>query len=297
MLDDFRDKFPLACELLLNEFKNNMLSHAYLIDVNNSSLLDSFILAFVKALVCPNKLDSYSGCNSCSVCKLVDENSYPEVKIIKPDGNFIKKGQIIELQQNFSKSSIYGNKLVYIIYDCEKMRPEAANSMLKFLEEPNSSIVAILVTNNFNSVLSTIISRCQIVKLNSSYNDFVSNDLIFNSLNFIESIENRGIDVICDVKELFFKFVDSKNREEVTLFIDNMIDLYYDMLKLFIDSGSNIRYYQYKEQMDIIIKKNNITTLINKINFLIDAKDSVKYNVNINLLVDSIILGIGGKGE
>ena len=297
MLDDFRDKFPLACELLLNEFENNMLSHAYLIDGNNSSLLASFILAFVKALVCQNKTSGHSGCNSCSVCKLVDENSYPEVKIIRPDGNFIKKGQILELQQNFSKSSIYGNKLVYIIYDCEKMRPEAANSMLKFLEEPNSSIVAILVTNNFNSVLSTIISRCQIVKLNSSYNDFVSNDLIFNSLNFIESIENRGIDVICDEKELFFQVVDIKNREEVTLFIDNMIDLYYDMLKLIVDSDSDIKFFQYKDQMNNIIKKNDTTTIINKINFLIDAKDSVKYNVNINLLVDSIILGIGGKCE
>jgi len=49
--------------------------------------------------------------------------------------------------------------------------------------------------------------------------------------------------------------------------------------------------------MNNIVKKNDTTTIINKINFLIDAKDSVKYNVNINLLVDSIILGIGGKCE
>ena len=76
-----------------------------------------------------------------------------------------------------------------------------------------------------------------------------------------------------------------------------MVDLYYDMLKLIVDSDSDIKFFQYKDQMNNIIKKNDTTTIINKINFLIDAKDSVKYNVNINLLVDSIILGIGGKCE
>ena len=51
------------------------------------------------------------------------------------------------------------------------MRLEASNSMLKFLEEPEDGIIAILMTNNINNVLSTIISRCKVIKLNFVLND------------------------------------------------------------------------------------------------------------------------------
>lgn len=294
MLIDFMDKQPFACELLMNEIKMNMLSHAYLIDGNNSSDLHSFVLSFVKSILCPNKVDGISGCGNCSVCKLIDDHNYPEIKVIKPDGNFIKKGQLIDLQQSFSKSSIYGDKLIYIIYDCEKMRPEAANSMLKFLEEPNSSIIAILLTNNFNNVLTTIISRCQIVKLNNSITDRIDNNFYDISLNFIEEIENKGIESICDEKDLLFNHIDMKNREEITLVVDNMINMYYDMLKLVVDKDSLIKFESFRDRFINLIGNNNLNMLLEKINFLVDIKDSIKFNVNSNLLVDSIILGIGG---
>ena len=153
MLSDYRDKQLLAYNLFVKDIENNCVTHAYLIDENNYSDSFKMVLSFVKSILCNNKNDSGINCNECSLCKRIDDGNYPEVKIIRADGMYIKKQQIIELQQEFSRSAVEGKKRIYIIRDCEKMRPEAANSMLKFLEEPEDGIVAILMTNNINNVL------------------------------------------------------------------------------------------------------------------------------------------------
>ena len=122
---------------------------------------------------------------------------------------YIKKQQIVDLQQEFSRSAVEGKKRIYIIKDCEKMRPEAANSMLKFLEEPEDNIVAILMTNNINNVLSTIISRCKVFKLSNVFNDVISVDEELENLaiDFVYSIENKWIDTNKhNINSNFFKF-------------------------------------------------------------------------------------------
>ena len=169
MLSDYRNEQELAYNLLVRDIENNCVTHAYLIDENN--YVDSYkmVLSFVKAILCENKYIDNSKCLDCLLCKRIDDGNYPELKIIEPDGMYIKKQQIIDLQQEFSRSAVEGKKRVYIIRESEKMRIEAANSMLKFLEEPDDDIVAILMTNNINNVLSTIISRCKVVKLNNVF--------------------------------------------------------------------------------------------------------------------------------
>ena len=72
-------------------------------------------------------------------------SSYPEIKIIEPDGMWIKKEQLMELQEEFNKTAIEGSKRIYTILECEKLNKQAANSILKFLEEPNDDIIALLV--------------------------------------------------------------------------------------------------------------------------------------------------------
>ena len=121
------------------------------------------ILAFVKILICPNHYTNKDKCHNCNTCFLIDNHSYPELKIIKPDGLWIKKEQLLGLQKQFSYKAIQGNKKVYIIYEAEKMNSSAANCMLKFLEEPEDDIIAILISNNIHQLLPTILSRCQII--------------------------------------------------------------------------------------------------------------------------------------
>ena len=292
MLDDYKDKQSVAYNIMMNEINNDHISHAYLIDENNNNDSFNIVMAFIKEILC-SKLDV----NDRQVlCKRIDDGNYPEIKIIEPDGMLIKKKQILDLQQEFSRSAFEGSKRIYIIRDADKMRSETANSMLKFLEEPDNDIIAILMTNNYNNLLSTIISRCQIIRLNNDNVD--ANDSKFDLLviNFINSVENNGFRTIMKEQELLFNIVPMKDRDKLVNVFDKMIDMYYDIMK--INTGNRfIKFNSYLDILTDIASKNTSNDLLNKINYLVKTKDTIKNNVNINLLIDSLIIEFGGKHE
>jgi DNA polymerase III subunit delta' len=96
------------------------------------------------------------------------ERKSSNVIVIEPEGLSIKKEQIIALQKEFSKTSLVSGPRVYIISMIEKMTLSAANSLLKFMEEPsNKETYGFLLTEDQASVLSTIVSRSQLVTLKS----------------------------------------------------------------------------------------------------------------------------------
>ena len=292
MLNVYKDKQLIAYNLLNNDIINNCVTHAYLFDENNYSDSFGMVISFVKDILCENIADEVSRSN---LCKRIDDGNYPELKIISADGMYIKKQQIIDLQRDFSRSSVEGKKRIYIIRDCEKMRPEAANSMLKFLEEPEDGIIAILMTNNINNVLSTIISRCKIIKLNSdSFFVNLQDELLENlAIDFVSNLETRGIDMIIDVKDIWFSIIGAKDREKMILVFDMMIDIYYDMLKIKMGSN-NVKYSKWIDKISNYINSNTFDNILSKINILLEYKDSIKYNVNSSLLIDSLIISIGG---
>ena len=289
MLDDYKEKQKVAYNIMMGEIKNTHISHAYLIDENNNSKSFNIVMAFIKEILISG-LDSKSGQ---ALCKRIDDGNYPEIKIIEPDGMLIKKQQILDLQQEFSRTAVEGNKRIYIIRDCEKMRPETANSMLKFLEEPDNDLIAILMTNNYNNLLSTIISRCQIIRLSKDDNYLENEELNLIALNFIKALESKGIIVILQLQELLFNSISSKNRDGLIKFFDKMIDIYYNIMKISIDETKSKEIKNYDDLLLISRKYKNID-IIRKINYLIELKDRVRYNVNCNLLIDDLIVSIGG---
>jgi len=295
MLSDYKEDQELAYNLLVSDILNNCVTHAYLIDENNYPYSYKMVLSFVKAILCENKYIDNSDCIDCSLCKRIDDGNYPELKIIEPDGLYIKKQQITDLQQEFSRSAVEGKKRIYIIRDCDKMRTEAANSMLKFLEEPEDDIVAILMTNNINNVLSTIISRCKVIKLNNNNEstEVVDESLENLAIDFVLNLENKGIETIIYVKDIWFSVVGAKDRDKMIVVFDRMIDIYYDVMKILMGS-KDIKCSKWEDKFTLVSKKNNINQILEKINILMEAKDSIRFNVNSNLLMDSVIIRIGG---
>lgn len=294
MLDLYKDKQKMAYNIMMNEIKNHKLSHAYLIDENGSNGALAFIKEFIKEILYEENKDVLDEFELMNLYKRIDDGNYPEIKIIEPDGQYIKKGQVIALQQEFSRKSIEGSRRIYIIRDCDKMKAEAANSMLKFLEEPDNNIVAIMTTNNYNSVLKTIISRCQIIKLvgnNDNIDDSVYKEM---ALDFIYNLEMSGLDTVLKIGDIFSDKGFLKDREKVSMLLDKMIDLYYYILKL--TSGINLDdSLNWVDKLKTISDKNKQEEIISKIDYLIQVKERVKYNVNINLLIDALIVNIGGR--
>ncbi|ALT80420.1 MULTISPECIES: DNA polymerase III subunit delta' [Streptococcus] len=141
--------------------KSDRMNHAYLFSGDFASF--DFALYLAKSRFCKNLQDGLP-CGECRECQLIAENEFSDVKIVKPSGQVIKTDMIRELMRNFSRSGFEGKSQVFIIQDCEKMHVNAANSLLKFIEEPQSSSYMILLTSDENKVLPTIKSRTQIFR-------------------------------------------------------------------------------------------------------------------------------------
>ena len=113
------------------------------------------------------------------------------------------------------------------------------------------------------------------------------------AIDFVYRIEKNWIDTFINIKDIWFSKVAAKEREKMVVVFDRMIDIYYDIMKV-LTGTVDIKCSVWKEKILELAKLNNITGILEKINILLDAKDSVKFNVNSSLLMDSIIINIGG---
>lgn len=319
VLDDYKDNQFIAYSLLKSSILNDRLSHAYLIDANNNESAFDFVLAFVKMIVCPNHYSNSSSvsCDDCNICKRIENHNYPEIKVIETESLIIKKEQLLELQSDFSKTGIEGIYRIYIIKDCDKMNKQASNCLLKFLEEPVPGVIAILVTNHFSRILSTIISRCQVIRLanvlllngNSSLENFSllccdrkediisfqeddSKKLLINTvLSFLDYFEENGLDILIYMKKMWYTNIQS--REDTIMAFLLMLYFYYDILKFKIHDG----HYFFCDVLDLlenVADKNTINTIIHKIEIISYGYEMLQCNLNVNLLMDDIIIKLGG---
>ena len=270
-LTDIQNKFVSYIEKIM---MSNKLSHAYLIEMEDSSIEFPLVLLFVKMILCPleiNKCDKLN-CSKCNVCRLIDEKNFPDFEIIEADGNQIKKNQLLELKDEFQKTSLIGKRRVYVIKDAEKLNPSSANTILKFLEEPEENIIAILLTRNRYQVLDTILSRCQILTLNDAsmmirYDDEIA--------LFIKYLFN-GKALFIHYKEILDNILVDKNKAKEVFEQVEKIILGYLGGKLNSDYDLTI------------FKGFEKTVLLKYVSIIEEEIPKLVYNINYKLWLDSI---------
>jgi DNA polymerase III delta prime subunit len=227
-------------------------------------------------------------CNKCSLCHLIDIGNLPSFKIIEPYGSFIKKGQILDLKRDFSTYSQLTDKKIYIIKNCEKMNKESANTMLKFLEEPDDNIIGFFITLHADYVMPTIQSRCQLINANFSNNMIDNLNITEEEYNeylsivkeYIKEIEvNKQKSIIIN-KELFSDF----EKEQIKIIFQIILDIYNAYL-----SSDNAKYLDFS-----YLSNYNKSDLSKKINIIIEVLNKLAYNVNIDLLLDQFVLEMDG---
>ena len=317
MLDDFNLEQNIVYKTLINSVKNDRCSHAYLIETNGYSKSLDLAIAFAKYILCPNNYTNYEKCNNCSQCKNIDNKEFLELKIIEAEGQWIKKNQLEELQYDFSKKSILGNKKVYIINGAEKLNVSSSNSLLKFLEEPEEGIIAILITNNIYQLLDTIISRCQVLTLNPNKKNNLQNTLerlgnnLYNSKNDIDNYINNEENLIKVEKVIEFVKYYENNKLNTLAYINKLWNQYFvdkqeinnamNILLLFYKDvfnsmlGNNMEIFEkYVNDIEYIASKNKIDVIISKINVIMNLKEKIKFNVNNNLLMDKLLIELEG---
>ncbi|HEM5035505.1 TPA: DNA polymerase III subunit delta' [Streptococcus suis] len=159
-IEELRNLQPSVFQRFVTILEQRRLAHAYLFSGDFASFDIAIFLS--QSLFCQEK-EGVLPCQKCRSCRLIEANEFSDLTVIAPQGNVIKTDTIRELVKNFSQSGFESNKQVFIIRDAEKMHANAANSLLKVIEEPQSAIHIFLLTNQEEAVLPTIKSRTQII--------------------------------------------------------------------------------------------------------------------------------------
>ncbi|WP_426450031.1 DNA polymerase III subunit delta' [Paenibacillus sp. S-38] len=146
-------------QVLQNSLRSDKVSHAYIFTGPGGTGRREMAKAFAQAIYC--KVLPDDACGECLDCRKVEHGNHPDLHWIIPEGSSIKIEQIRDLQKQFAyRASASGTKM-YVLEQADKMTVQASNSLLKFLEEPTSQVVAVLITDNGQALLPTIRSRSQ----------------------------------------------------------------------------------------------------------------------------------------
>lgn len=317
-----RDNQPIIYKTFTNSLKKHTLSHAYLLVGNPGTPLYEVATYLAKSILCDDP--SPLACDNCITCLRIDSDNYPD--IIKLDGSIatIKKEDVLNIESRFEKTAFETKGImIYIINLVENMTLEAVNSILKFIEEPETEIYAFLTTNNINNVLPTIVSRCQTLNLKSVdrnkvieeakaimisdddaellsffYND---SELIAEFLDDKEKSENyfeakkalnsllevmdygKSNDVIYYEQKELIPLI--KTKEELRFFVDMLSEIYEDLLNL--KSNREITLQSYVTILNNLVNK--LPHLEESLVEILKLRNIANLNVNISLLIDHLI--------
>lgn len=309
--------------MLQNALRRGRLAHAYIFTGPDCISQKKMALELAKALNCTAHEDD--ACGQCTHCIRIAHGNFSDVHWIKPEGQSVKIDQIRSLQKYFSYHSAEAAVKVFIIEAAETMTLQAANSLLKFLEEPVGVVVAILLTENKHAILPTILSRCQIVSFQAVPPETVAAQLevegvpqeeatiaagLANNLeeakqmvqtewltrareivvNLTEAILTRvGRALVIVQEELLGSEV---GRSYLEYFLDLMILWYQDMLNIRLGRHHSLTFL---EQMDDINKqatKWTVSGLMQAVEGLLSAKQQLRQHVPPQLVMEGWILSV-----
>ena len=211
-------------KIMVNSHRLNRISHSYIFEGANGTKKKSTAFLFAKSLLCTNP-NGFNPCNECHNCRRVDNKTHPNLFFIQPQGKVIKKNQIQSLLTEFSKKSIEKGPRIYIIEDADKLNQTSANTLLKTMEEPGTDIYQVLITENVNSLLKTIISRAEVLHFKPLDRDIIKNQLIENNVsqNIANAISKYTVDMDSAIKIA---------KDEIMVSIINLvIDIHYAFIK------------------------------------------------------------------
>jgi len=153
-------------EIIRKTLTKKRIAHAYLFSGIQAIGKRTLAWEFIKAINCEKVDFLHDSCNECVSCRKIERMSHPDVFPVEADGQFIRIDSIREMQKRITCKPLEARMRAFIIDDADKMNDQAANALLKMLEEPSPSNILILVTARPYALPSTIISRCQHMRFN-----------------------------------------------------------------------------------------------------------------------------------
>jgi len=156
-----------ARQLLRSAVMSGRTAHAYLFTGPDQVGKATLARAFAQALCCeaPQGERGVGGCGRCRTCRLMHDGYYSDLRFVEPVSGQIRIDQVRDLIREATLSPAVGRYKVFMIQSFECANPNAANALLKTLEEPTETTRILLTGNESAGLLPTITSRCQIIPL------------------------------------------------------------------------------------------------------------------------------------
>lgn len=311
-----KEQQPVVYHTLKNVLEHDKLAHAYMFSGPNGTPKKETAYLMAQSLVCDT---SGFACETCDVCQRILHNEYADMIYIDGTSTSIKKDDIIKLQHEFNKTGLesYGKK-VYILDHAENATPDALNSLLKFLEEPSSDMVAILIVEQIDRVLPTIVSRCQNIPFTAlnamQCYEAVKGDLeeldayllsqmirqkkaileasesddyqhaLYLFKGTIERYSNSAYEALLFLQVEGFPAKQKKHGKEALIYLIDMMHVF------FKDCMKNQHIVQdewYENQIQIMRSKQ--IDYVKLLRIFMQSKDKLLRSVNIQLLVDQML--------
>ena len=316
-------------EDIIAHFKSSIetgnVGHAYIISGDAGSGKKALAYAFADTLEC--EAGGTEPCGNCQSCLQISTGNYPDIITVtheKP--NLISVDEVREQLVNTVDVKPYKGKYkIYVIPDAELLNVQAQNAILKTIEEPPSYAVIFLLTENADSLLPTICSRCVMLKLRNIKDKLVKKYLmetleipdykadvctafaqgnvgraimLANSEHFNEIKEEaiqllKNIDTmeVSDLVEAVKRI--TAYKIEINDYLDILMIWYRDVLSY--KATKNIDRVIFSEQLDYIkerAKKSSYEGIETILNALEKAKTRLKANVNFDLVMELLLLTI-----
>ncbi len=163
---DPTDLHAEAWEGIRTGFESGRLAHAYVIVGSPRGNALQFAESFLKLLFCEC---ADRPCNACVACRQIEEHKHSDTLWLEPQSKArqIKADDVRVLVRRISQTSFEGGWKAGIILAADCMNTQSANILLKTLEEPPPKTLLLLVTDSPQSLLPTIVSRCQRIVLST----------------------------------------------------------------------------------------------------------------------------------
>ena len=315
---------PVVMKQLQTIVDKDRLAHAYIFEGEKGTGKRDVVSFFMKLLLCGN-LSENVPCETCRNCRRVDSGNHPNIWQVEPDGQFIKIDQIRDLVAEMKMTGVEEGKKIYVLHHADKLNIASANMLLKFLEEPDGQVVAILLTEQIQSIIPTIRSRCQHIKFakaprtmlmdqlveqgitNSmaSTTSMVTNDLetaiaLANDeqfvlarktvLKLVEIVHQNVHEALLYIHEEWLPLF--KEKEDMELALDLLLFAYRDIVAIKANQQAKCTYpdmYQRFNEMALVLTYEKLSRQMQSI---LQARTNLNRNMNRTLLMEQLMLNL-----
>ncbi|WP_240377907.1 DNA polymerase III subunit delta' [Bacillus piscicola] len=319
--EEIKTEQPTVMAILKRSIDKNRLAHAYVFEGRRGSGKKKAAFLIIQYLFCLDK-DTNGPCGKCRDCKRIQHGNHPDVMLVEREGTTIKKAQVESLQKEFTYRGMEPGLKVYVVNEADKMTASAANSLLKFLEEPESPTLALLLTENIHSMLDTIVSRSQKVtfappsleKRTAMYEEqgisSAASSLLARLpdqwggeelsekkewivhgrslvIQLLEEVHHRPQQTLLTLQEKWLPHF--KDREELDIGLDLLLFWYRDILAV-KQGQEDLAYPDQIKKLEQGALQMSETVISQRVQWILHAKRRLRANVNAQLLMEHLLL-------